>query len=448
MENTILIFMYATNAIVLLMAFFLGFLGKRIYSVLPGALFLFHMTSLAQFKSLVAEFSFSTLFLGQSLMLVANSLLLTTCIVFDSFMLRDSVRFTVHSWLSNPHYSKRHYLVIMTVVSFVIVVLSLRGGMGRISINWEDARESANMVDSLIVMLCFITFPSVWVAFRSKFYMLALLLGLLCLSIFQVIGSRAALLTLLAAAYAELLLIDLPLRKKLSIMALLGMLGFGLHTLSRLTRGLGLIGIIGIIMTGQLTEYMSAFEKIDLSGGESNIYRYYNYVIDKSYDHYPYHAWVTIKRLLLLYLPTGWAPNIKPADITYTFYTDAFADGIFDESAYYSRLKSLIEAGQPGSIHPTLWGDAYANGGPVGILIYPVWLGFILVLLERYIRKLNSAGIFLIVPLTIAGYLMIARGNIVIGFGYLGYIIPIVVALAYITRLPLFVKKKRENLAS
>jgi hypothetical protein len=425
------------------MAFLVGFQGKRIYSVLPGALFLFHMVSLAQFKSLVAEFSFSTLFLGQSLMLVANSLLLATCVVFDSFLLRDSVRFaSVRSWLIVPHYSKRHYLVIMAVVSFVIIALQFRGGTVRISIGWEDARESANMVDSVAVLLSFIVFPSVWVAFRSKSYMLALLLGLLCFGIFQVIGSRAVLLTLIAAAYAELLLTDLTLRKKLSIIVLLGVLGFGLHTLSRLTRGLGLVGIIGIIMTGQLTEYVSVFENIDLSGGESNIYRYYNYVIDRSYDHYPYQAWVTFKRFFLLYLPTGWAPDIKPADITYTLYADAFADGIFDESAYYSRLRSLLEAGQTGSIHPTLWGDAYANGGLVGILIYPVWLGFILVLIERYIRKLSPVGIFMIVPLIIVGYLMIARGNIVIGFGYPGYIIPITLVLAYVTRLSLFEKKK------
>lgn len=442
MENYILILIYAANATVLLIAFLLGVQRKRIYSVLPGALLLFHIASITQFNAFVAEFSISTLFLGQGLMLVANCLLLTTCIVFDSFFLRDNVRFaSVRSWLMSPHYSKRRYLVLMTVVSFVIIALQLRSGMERISIGWEDARESGNMVDSLAVLLSFIVFPCVWVAFRSKFYVLALLLGLLSFGIFQVIGSRAVLLTLLTAAYAELLLSDLTLRKKLSIMMFLGVLGFGLHTFSRLTRGIGLVGILGIITSGQLTEYLGVFENIDLSGGESNIYRYYNYVIDRSYNHYPYHAWVTVKRLFLLYMPTGWFPDIKPADITYTLYADAFADGIFNDSVYYSKLSFLLDAGQGGSIHPTLWGDVYANGGYFGILIGPVWLGFILVLIERYLRKLSPVGIFMIVPLTIVGYAMIARGNVVIGFGYLGYIIPMALVLAYIARLSMFRKK-------
>jgi hypothetical protein len=446
LENTLVILVYATNAIVLLWAFLLGLKGKRIYSVLPGGLFLFHMASLAQFKLLITDFSFSTLLFGQSLMLVANILLLGTCVVFDNILLRDCVRFAnMRNWLIPSRYSKRHYLIIMFVVIFVIIALQLRSGIGRISIGWEEARESTNMVDSWAILLSFIVFPCLWVAFRSKFYMLALLLGLLCFSIFQIIGSRAILLTFFAAAYSELLLTDFRLRKKITIMALLALLAFGLHTLSRLTRGLGLVGIIGVIMSGQLTNIANAIGAIDFSGGESNVYLYYNYVIEKSYDHYPYHAWITAKRLLFLYLPTGWFPDIKPPDITYTFYIDAFSDGIFDASTYYNKLAALIDAGQTGSIHPDLWGDAYANGGIAGILIYPICLGFILVLIERWLRKLSPVGVFMIVPLTIVGYLMIARGNIVIGFGYLGYIIPMALVLAYITRLPFLTKNKRRS---
>lgn len=449
LENYILILMYLANAIVLLSAFLWGLYKKRIYSVLWGALFLFHMASLSKFEFLLGEFSFNTFFLGQGLMLVSNSLLLATCILFDSILLRGFLSFeNVRSWLITPHPSKRRYLILIGVVSLAIIAFQLRDGMERVFIGWEEARGSVNIVDSFAILLSFIVFPCVWVAFRSKLYFLTLLLGLLCLSIFLIIGSRAVLLTLLAAAYIELLLADLTLRKKLSIIVLMGLLGFGLHTLSRLTRGPGLVGIVNIIMNGELTAKMGGFESIDLSGGESNIYRYYNYVIDRNYDHYPYHAWITVKRLVLLYLPTGWVPDIKPIDITYQLYSDAFADGIFNQNIYYNRMKALAEAGQTGSIHPTLWGDAYANGGIAGIVIYPFFLGLILVMMDRYTRKLSPVGIFMIVPLTIVGYLMIARGNVVIGFGYWGYIIPMAIVLAYSARLSLFAKKNRENLRS
>lgn len=448
LQNSLILLAYVPNAAVLIAASILSLQRKRIYGVLWGALLVFHILSIAQSKSLLAEFGSGTLLLGQALMLLSNSLLFAICFLFERFLLRNDVSFKgVRSWLTSPDPTKHRYLIMVVIVSVAVIGMQVRDGFERLIIGWEEARESTSMLDSVSIFLSFIIFPSVWVAIRSKLYLLALLFGLVYLGVFQVIGSRAVLLTLLAAAYAELLLSELSLRRRLLIMVLLGLLGAGLHTASRLTRGHGLLGIVDIFASGDATVLIDMLTDLDLSGGEANIYRYYNYVIEASYDDYPYHAWVTVKRLALLYFPTGWAPDIKPMDITYRLYSDAFADGIFNESAFFERLRITMEGEQAGSIHPTLWGDMYANGGLAGVVIYPVCLGFFLVLIERYIRKLSPAGIFLIVPLTIVGYIMVARGNVVIGFGYLGYIIPMVIVLAYISRLRLFNKKSRRSLA-
>jgi hypothetical protein len=449
LHNSIILLVYLPNAVVLIVASILALQRKRIYGVLWGALLIFHMLSIAQSKSLLAEFGSGTLLLGQALMLLSNSLLFATCFLFESYLLTSDVRFRgVRSWLTSPDPTKNRYLTMIVIVSIAVIGMQVRDGIERLTIGWEDARESASMLDSVAIFLSFIVFPSVWVAIRSKLYFPALLLGLIYLGIFQIIGSRAILLTLLAAAYAELLLSKVSLRRKMVIIVLLGIVGTGMHTASRLTRGHGLFGMIDIVTSGDATVVIDMLTDFDLSGGEANIYRYYNYVIDTSYDEYPYRAWVTVKRLILLYCPTSWAPDIKPMDITYRLYSDAFADGIFNESAFFERLRITIEGEQAGSIHPTLWGDMYANGGLAGVVIYPVCLGFILVLIERYIRKLSPAGIFLIVPLTIVGYIMVARGNVVIGFGYLGYTIPMVIVLASISRLRLFNKKSRRSLAA
>jgi hypothetical protein len=449
-EKSILFFMYLSNAFLLQIAFFWGLKKRRVYSALWGALFLFHLVAFPHLWLLLDEFGFDTLFLGQGLMLIGNTLLFFSCIGFDICMLKGVASYgTVRDWLINPNASKRRYLVLMLFLSFVIIAIQFRSGIERIAIGWEEARDSSSMVnsftasifDSIAIMFCFILFPSVWVTIRSRLFYLGFLLSLCCLAIFQIIGSRAVLLTIMATVYTELLLADLTQKKKISILLILSLIGFGLHTISRTTRGSGLLGIFQIILYGDLTEYIGDIGSIDLSGGESNIYRYYNYVIDKGYHYYPYDAWITIKRLLLLYVPTTLIPEIKPQDITYRLYSDAFFDGIFSEFISYSRLSFLLESGQTGSLHPTLWGDGYANGGLVGIFIYPIWIGFILVLIEKYICKLAPDRIFMIIPLTIAGYLMIARGNIVIGFGYLGYIIPLAMLLSYFPRFRFFLKK-------
>jgi hypothetical protein len=186
-----------------------------------------------------------------------------------------------------------------------------------------------------------------------------------------------------------------------------------------------------------ITELVQS-DAIDVTGGEGNIYRYYYYVVQKSYEHYPYGAWTTAQRLALLYVPARLAPDIKPADITYTLYTDAFDDGIFDDNPYLEKIGMLLEEGQTGSIHPILWGEAYANGGLIAILVVPALLGIILVIIEKYLRGLTPVGAVLIIPLTMVGFLMVARGNSVIGFGYPGYAIPMIAVVAWFGRLRLF----------
>lgn len=443
METAIVSVVYGANAVVLLLGFFVGVRKKRLYSVVWGALLVFHVTSLNISGSLFGEFTYDTLLRGQLLMLIANCLLLSSFATFDSMFLRTITNFEgVQAWLTNPSLSKRRYLTLMVLLSIAIIGLLLRDGLGRLSIGWEEARESTGVIDSMAILLSFIVFPSVWVAFRTKRYLLSLLLGMLCLSIFQIIGSRAALLTLLAAVYAELLLTGQPLRKKIGVLLAVGMLGFTLHALSRATRGLGFEGVLAILTGGNLLEWIKVlWSQIDLSGGESNIYHFYNYVIDKSYEGDGYRAWVTLKRLVLIYVPTWSLPDIKPVDITYKLYADAFADGLFNETPYFTGIADLMDAGQSGSIHPTIWGDAYVNGGMAGILVYPVLFGFVLVLIEKCVRRLTPVGLFMLAPLTIVGYAFVARGNVVIGFGYLAYIIPMALLLAYAARLQLMAAK-------
>jgi hypothetical protein len=224
-EAAIYSVVYVANAVVLLLGFFVSVQKKRLYSVVWGALLVFQLTSLNATGSLFAEFAYDTLLRGQILMLFANCLLLSSLATFDGMFLRSISNFGgVQTWLTKSDLSKRRYLTLMVLLSVVIMALLLRDGLGRLSIGWEDARASSGLIDSVAVLLSFIVFPSVWVAFRAKHYFLLLLLGLLCLSIFQIIGSRAALLTLLAASYAEMLLTGQPLRRKLGVLLALGVL--------------------------------------------------------------------------------------------------------------------------------------------------------------------------------------------------------------------------------
>jgi hypothetical protein len=426
----------ALNGLVLAAWFLVSLQLRRIYSVVPGALLIFHFAAAGQLGAATEEFGAQTVLYGQALLLIANVILAVTCTVFDLHFVPNGRLQDVGRWLREPSPSKRRYFAVVAVLVALVAGLQIRGGIGRLAIGWEEARETQGVFDSVAIFLSFIAFPSAWVAFRSRKYLTAMVLATLCFVIFQVIGSRAVLLTLVTIVYAELLLSRVSLGKKLATMVLLVVVGLGLHTASRLTRGIGLVGIFELARTFSITE-LAQSDAIDLTGGEGNIYRYYYYVIQKSYKHYPYGAWTTAQRLALLYVPAQMAPGIKPADITYTLYADAFDDGVFDESPYIEKIGMLLEEGQTGSIHPTLWGEAYANGGGIAILVVPALLGIFLAALEKCLRALTPVGAVLIIPLTMVGLLMVARGNTVIGIGYPGYAIPMIAVAAWLGGLRL-----------
>jgi hypothetical protein len=85
-----------------------------------------------------------------------------------------------------------------------------------------------------------------------------------------------------------------------------------------------------------------------------------------------------------------------------------------------------------------LWGDAYMNAGMLGMFLYPLLFGFIVIWIEYFLKTLSSLGFYAIAPIVGGGYMMIGRGNVVIGCGYIGYIIPIILLIMYILRIHIF----------
>ena len=178
-------------------------------------------------------------------------------------------------------------------------MLRFRGGTDVISSDWESSRETFGFLDSYANFLGFIFFPGIWLAIRQKKFFLTILFSLLGLAFFQISGSRAMVLTLICVIYIDLLLLPISSLKKIALLLVLSMGAFGLHTFTRLVRGLGLVGFITVVASSGLVDHLSAYNEIDLSGGEGEIYEYYYYVINRNYDEYPYRSNITFTRLAL-----------------------------------------------------------------------------------------------------------------------------------------------------
>jgi hypothetical protein len=420
--------LYLLNSVVISAGFIHGLVKRRIYGIFWLSLLAFHLASLLDFPQLVQNHSLHTLVYGQILMLLANFVffLMVTSLDYLVIEQRGNVRRKKFERDQEKDAIKYIYFVMfLVVVSFLI---RLREGASILYLSWEELRESSGILDSFANMLGFISAPVLWMIMKKRKYLLMGIFGLLFFLQIQISGSRALLLVFGCSILIDLMFSSYSYMKRIGILASFGILIFLSHTFLRLIRGLSLAGLIIALNTGMQNISIGS---IDFSGGESKIYSYYYYMLESDADEYPYRSAVTLKRLGLLYLPTTLFPNIKPVDMTYQLWKDWV-----NEDRVLSGLFQYIEI--PGSIHPTIWGDAYMNAGRTGIVLYPLFFGFGIILIEYFLTGLSTLGFHAIAPIVGVGYMMIGRGNVVIGSGYIGYIIPMILLMMFLLRINVF----------
>jgi hypothetical protein len=191
---------------------------------------------------------------------------------------------------------------------------------------------------------------------------------------------------------------------------------------------MGLGGFVDALVTGDLVTYFVEQESIDLSGGEANIYEWYNYVLKADYQTYPYRAGVTMIRLATIYTPRAIFPY-RPIDLTSYLDADILINGGLDNYPNVEVLKKALEVGAGGSTHPNLWGDAYLNFGGVGFVIYPVVMSLLLIFMEYFLQRLSPLAYLTVVPVVGVGLFDVARGTVVAGFSHIAYTVPLVFVL-------------------
>ena len=325
-------------------------------------------------------------------------------------------------------------------IAVVSILIQFINGTSFIQSNWIEARaiDDRFYLRPISTVLGFIFFPSTWVAARQKRLIPFCILALCSCVLFFISGSRAMFLTLGGAMFVDILTTNMRLRSRLGILFAGGFVGYFVHVSLRVLRGLGLGGFLTAVSTGTLGDWVAGHEGTLGLGGEEGAYQTYYYVVDKDYDFYPYRAWVTPLRLGMLYVPSSVVGSIKPQDITSQLWYDGFDDGFLNNSHDYAALIRMAHDSIGGSIHPHLWGDAYANGHVMGILLYAFVLGVAVVFADRIFIRSTEFSCYTIASCYCVGLIFMARGSIVAGFGCFAYGLPFVILISLVTRLPLF----------
>lgn len=394
---------------------------KRLYAALIAGLLIYQALALPALPSIMDEFGLDVVIAGQLAALCGVAMLMVTLESLERALPQNTPG--LEPFVENVVLSPVCYLTVVLLLVVGLASITATRGSDLFSLSWEDVRGSELPFTSLGTFLQFIVFPAVWVLWRRRMRLLSFVLLLLSLGFFLVYGSRAALLTIPAVIG-----LDYYSRGKLNDyrnIAWMGMLLAGLvvvlHVGGRLVRGLGLSAVL-MVASGEGVG-LDSLSEIDWSGGESNINRYYYFAVQEE-NVSGVQPLQTLLRWFTMYLPRSVAESFKPMDATYLLWTHALNKGLFDEDLYYAAMLSMVRDGAPGSTHAMIWGEFWINGGAPALIALSVTLGLLLFAIDRLVSRLPSTLCTLAVPAIAVGYVFVARGNSVIGLGYIAYILP------------------------
>lgn len=308
--------------------------------------------------------------------------------------------------------------IIFIIVVLIRLVVLIKSAGGIFNTSWSTMRESgseSSVFSRIFIPFFFMSSSCILLALRKKNKKIFMISGLLV--IIEVIISRNR--------------IDiLPLFVAIIYNYLIGIKQISLKKIFTL----GLIGIIAIYMiyalrvfrhAGSISNFFEQYnfktfnEKIVLyfknDDGELGLREYMYYFIENDNNFDDFGKGNTYIRMLLVFVPTDMSLGIKPSDFAI----------------------SMGKAVKPGSVgysmHPTLFGDVYANFGFYGFLWGAFWAIFTSVM-DKIINKkeeiISNATAFIVA----IAYIIQARGSVYNAFiwAVYGYIFLIIIYKIFI----------------
>ena len=157
--------------------------------------------------------------------------------------------------------------------------------------------------------------------------------------------------------------------------------------------------------------------------GELGLRRHFYYFMSKDNNFKDFGEGNTYIRMLLVAIPTKWSLGIKPNDfaISMGYAIDPTVEGY--------------------SIHPTLFGDCYANFGMLGMFMGIFWAIYATVL-DYILNKQKEIVKYSSTLICSVAYIIIARGSVYNGFVWQFYGLIMLQVIALISRITI---KKSEH---
>ncbi len=307
-------------------------------------------------------------------------------------------------------------ILLLIVVRSIYVLAKYSGGLFLSSWSLKRAYSTSLnylSIDKILKVIFFSLSGLPVITFIKKQYKVTFLLMIIML--FSVIVSRNRIEILPIAVSLMMLVLFSKKRIKLSTIIMVVFIGilviYSIYGI-RIFRHAGTVDNF-LSMYSLSTFNDKVFEHINTDNGDLGLRKYFYHFISKDNHFFGFGQGSTYIRMMLVYIPTRFAFELKPSDFAVT-------------------MGAAVGASIGGSIHPTLFGDCYANFGWYGIFLGIFWAIFAelgdYIIVSR--RKMSDS--ILIYAIYAVSYVIIGRGSVYNGFIYIAYGVPIIMILSYL----------------
>lgn len=247
----------------------------------------------------------------------------------------------------------------------------------------------------------------------------------ICISYVFLTGNRITILPALINLIIPFIIQNKLQMKKIIVLGFFGLFAVYVLYFLRLLRIYG--GFFPMIQDKNILELNNEVIHMLLTGDGELSLRNAFYYFNSINNNFPgFGEGLTYLRILLLPIPTSLSGGIKPQDFAITM-----------GSAYTNNIANTTY-----SMHPTLYGDVYANFGLLGITTGIFWAFFIF-FIDKLMSKQNLTIYLLTSVLFATAFIIVGRGSVYNGFLYAFIGIVIIIFTYLVTSIR--IKKVRKN---
>lgn len=306
------------------------------------------------------------------------------------------------------------FLLILTTFMITGFIITQLGGI--LNTSWGDSRE-------VLLQRSYLSGEQIWMIL---YYALG---GLLCCSLIKksIIGS---VISVFCIGFVELVT-----RNRVLILPLLiSIIAFYAFKMKKIKLSTILIAAVGAVIViyivyairafRWLGDLNSAIQEFDIqalnaqiktflvtSDGELGLRNWMYYFIEKDNQFENFGRGDTYIRMLLVYVPTKFSVGLKPPDFALSM----------------GAAVGMLEGG---SMHPTLFGDCFANLGYAGVLLGILW-AVLIHINDIIIDKMRCYQIKVLAFVLLAtSYVIIGRGAVYNGFFAIAWGIPLLMIIS------------------